>query len=154
MKLRSYQENSINQIRLAFKEGHKKICFQLPTGGGKTIIAAFMIKNAVERGYKVLFLVHLKELIKQTSEKLDMLSIPHGVIAAGHPEDYDPAVQIAMVQTLSRRKEKIDWQPTLIITDEAHHCCSNTYMKLYEHYPEAKQVGLTATPELDRDWET
>lgn len=147
MQLRDYQEKSINDIRRAFQRGKNRVCFQLPTGGGKTVVSAFMIKNAVEKGHKVLFLVHLKELIHQTSEALRKLNIEHGIIAPKYPAAYHLPVQIGMVQTLTRRKESIDWKPTLIITDECQHCCSNTYLNLYAYYPEAKHVGLSATPQ-------
>lgn len=145
MKLRDYQQKSIDKIRESFRQGSNSVCFQLPTGGGKTILAAFMIKNAVEKGNKVLFLVHLKELIEQTSEKLNTLEIDHAFIKAGKGlEESD--VQVAMVQTITRRLNKMFFKPDLIIIDECHHATANSYKKILEHWPDAKVVGLSATP--------
>lgn len=145
MQLREYQSDAIAKIRNAFAKGSKRICFQLPTGGGKTILAAFMIKNAVEKGNKVLFLVHLRELIEQTSEKLKLIGIKHGVIASGYTY-HDSPVQIAMIQTLSRRLGKVNLAPSFIIVDECQHSCSNSYKNLIAQWPNAMIVGLTATP--------
>jgi len=147
MELRDYQSKSIENIRKAFAEGHRKICFQLPTGGGKTILAAFMMKNAVERGLKVLFLVHLKELVDQTREKLDMVGVEYGLITSNADTNYGQPVQLAMVQTLNRRLDSLPIGFDLILTDEAHHCTSATYKKIYDHFPDAYQIGLTATPQ-------
>jgi DNA repair protein RadD len=74
IELRDYQQEAIDRVRQQFSKGKKRVCFQLSTGGGKTIIAAFMIQNAIKKGLKVLFLVHLKELIQQTSEKIALLA--------------------------------------------------------------------------------
>lgn len=146
IQLRDYQQEAIDRVRKQFSKGKKKICFQLSTGGGKTIIAAFMIQNAIKKGLKVLFLVHLKELIQQTSDKIALLDTKHGIICQGYqPAEAD--CQLAMIQTFARRLEKNTFKPDLIITDEFHHACSNTYKKVLEAFPDAKVVGLTATPE-------
>lgn len=142
--LRDYQQQTIDKLRTALKQGQKRICLQLPTGAGKTIISAFMIKGALDKGLKVLFLVHLKELIEQTAEKLDLFSIDYGLIAAGEPSREAPC-QLAMVQTLGRRQN--DFKPDLIIVDEMHHACSKTYKDVVARYSNAKLIGLTATPE-------
>ena len=146
IQLRDYQEKAINAVREQFSRGQKRICFQLSTGGGKTIIAAFMIQNAIKKGLKVLFLVHLKELIDQTSEKVAMLNIQHGVIAAGY-QPVKSDCQLAMIQTVARRLDTMDFKPDLIITDEFHHAASKTYKKVLAHFEGVKVVGLTATPQ-------
>lgn len=145
IKLRDYQEEIINKVRAEFSKGRKRVCLQLPTGAGKTILSAFMIKGALAKGLRVLFLVHLKELIEQTSEKLTMLEIDHGIIAAGEkPRKAD--CQLAMVQTYIRRIHGLT-EPDLIIVDETQHVVSKTYDKIIKAYPEAKILGLTATPQ-------
>lgn len=104
-----------------------------------------MIKGALAKGLRVLFLVHLKELIEQTSEKLTMLEIDHGLIAAGEkPRKAD--CQLAMMQTYVRRMHGLP-EPDLIIVDECHRSQSNTYQKIIKAYPNAKILGLTATPQ-------
>lgn len=145
IKLRDYQESIIESVRKEFGRGKKRVCLQLPTGAGKTILSAFMIKGALSKGLRVLFLVHLKELIDQTSEKLTMLDIDHGLIAAGEkPRRAD--CQLAMMQTYVRRMHGLT-EPDLIIVDECHRAMGNTYQKIINAYPNAKVLGLTATPQ-------
>jgi superfamily II DNA or RNA helicase len=145
MQLRDYQQEIIDKVRKEFARGKKRVCLQLPTGAGKTILSAFMIKGALAKGLRVLFLVHLKELIEQTSEKLKLLEIDHGLIAAGEkPKKAD--CQLAMMQTYVRRMHGLP-EPDLIIVDECHRVMGNTYQKIIETYPNAKVLGLTATPQ-------
>jgi DNA repair protein RadD len=146
IELRNYQQEAIDRVRQQFSKGKKRVCFQLSTGGGKTIIAAFMIQNAIKKGLKVLFLVHLKELIQQTSEKIALLDIQHGVICQGY-QPVESNCQLAMVQTFARRLEKNTFKPDLIVVDECHHSVSNTYKNILIAFPDVKVVGLTATPE-------
>lgn len=117
-----------------------------PTGGGKTIIAADIIHSAFSKGSRVVFLAHRKELIDQTSEKLSRFDVPHGIIQAGRLTNPGAHVQVASVQTLIRRPgllERVD----LIFADECHHATTaNTYAKLFGWWPNAKILGLTATP--------
>ena len=108
-------------------------------------MAAYMIASAIAKGNKVLFLVHLRELIDQTSSKLDVFDVKHGFIASGYPTN-DERCQLAMIQSFSRWIDKIDFVPDLIIVDEFHHSCSKQYQKVIERFPSAKLVGLTATP--------
>lgn len=147
MKLRDYQQKAIDDIRNAIRTGNRRVLFQCPTGGGKTIISSFMMKSALEKGLKVLFLVHLKELINQTSGKIASLELSHGIIAAHYDADLSQPCQLAMVATLSRRLKKIDFRPDIVIVDEAHHTISNTYLELLEKFDKPIVVGLTATPE-------
>jgi DNA repair protein RadD len=131
MQLRPYQENSINSLRYLLRLRHKRLLLQASTGAGKTIIASRMIEMAVERGNHCLFVAHRKEIIQQTSQKLDSFGIDHGVIMAGHSR-YKPLmpVQVASIQTLSNRhKPKAD----LVIIDETHLACSKSFLDLIEH---------------------
>jgi DNA repair protein RadD len=144
MQLRPYQENSINSLRYLLRLRHKRLLLQASTGAGKTIIASRMIEMAVERGNHCLFVAHRKEIIQQTSQKLDSFGIDHGVIMAGHSR-YKPLmpVQVASIQTLSNRhKPKAD----LVIIDETHLACSKSFLDLIEHYKDSVIIGLTATP--------
>jgi superfamily II DNA or RNA helicase len=77
--LRAYQVDAVEQIEAALATD-KRVLFVLPTGGGKTVVAATIIERAVERGERVLVLTHRREILKQTSLKL---SIDHGIIQAG-----------------------------------------------------------------------
>ncbi|MBF0434625.1 MAG: DEAD/DEAH box helicase [Magnetococcales bacterium] len=117
----------------------------LPTGAGKTIIASEIVRRAVALGRHVLFLAHRRELINQTSKKLDDFGIQHGILMGNDPR-HDPAalVQVASVQTMVRRDKSNSFQ--LIIIDEAHHASAASYKKILDWFPSANVIGLTATP--------
>jgi superfamily II DNA or RNA helicase len=117
----------------------------LPTGGGKTIIFSAIAQSAAAKGNRVLILVHRRELIHQASSKLQWIGLDHGIIAAGVPAT-DAPVQIASVQTLARRLSRMDWQPGLIIIDEAHHATAGQWARILDHWPDAYRLGVTATP--------
>jgi superfamily II DNA or RNA helicase len=142
--LRDYQVAAIDQVRDAFRRGTKRVCLVAPTGAGKTTIAAEMIRLTVERGGRVLFLAHRKELIDQCAERLDQFGIDLGVIKAGTIRaKRSAAVQVASVQTLVNRELP---PATLIIPDECHRSIGPTQFKIISSYPDARVVGLTATP--------
>lgn len=145
MQLRSYQERAIDDLRTAYQSGARAPLMVLPTGGGKTCIIAAISANAAARDRRVLILVHRRELIHQASGKLQWIGVDHGIIAAGTPPS-DHAVQIASVQTLARRLSRIDWQPSLIIIDEAHHATAGQWARILDHWPDAYRLGVTATP--------
>ena len=145
MQLRSYQDRAIDDLRSAYQSGANAPLLVLPTGGGKTCIIAAISANAAVRGRHVLILVHRRELIHQTSSKLAWVGLEHGIIAAGIPPS-DHAVQIASVQTLARRLSRLNWQPTLIIIDEAHHSTAGQWARILDHWPDAYRLGVTATP--------
>jgi DNA repair protein RadD len=144
MILRPYQENSIVSLRRGIQSGHKRILLQASTGAGKTVISSAMIESAVNKNKSVLFVAHRKEIIEQTSAKLDAFGIDHGVIMAEHPR-YKPrlSVQVASIQTLTRRAKPA---ADLLILDECHLSCSKSFTDLIAQYPEAIVIGLTATP--------
>lgn len=144
MELRPYQSNSIDGLISSIRKGSKCVLLQAATGAGKTIIASSMTQRAVNKGSKVLFIAHRKEIINQTSEKLHGFGIKHGVIMAGH-SGYSPSlpVQLASIQTLSlRHKPDAD----LVIIDECHLSVSASFQKIIEHYKGSVIIGLTATP--------
>lgn len=120
-------------MRDAWLHGKKAPCIVLPCGGGKSCIVAEMAKRTTDNKKRVLFLVHRKELCAQIENTfrrwgVDMLRC-----------------SVMMVQTASRRIAKLP-PPSLIITDENHHSTANSYRKVYEAFPLAKRVGVTATP--------
>ena len=122
--LRPYQDGAIDNLVISLKGGHRRVLLQAATGAGKTIIASEMIRRATVKGKRALFIAHRKEIIEQTSGKLDTFGIDHGVIMATHTRRNDYAVQVASIQTLTRR-EKPD--ADLIIIDECHLSCSASY---------------------------
>lgn len=146
MNLRPYQQEAVNNLRAAFRSAFKAPVLQLPTGGGKTIIFCHIAQSAAAKGNNVLILVHRRELIIQTSKALARLGLAHGVIAPGYKKS-NASIQVASVQTLVRRLATIDFYPSLIIIDEAHHAVASTWDKILLHYDKAKLLGVTATPE-------
>jgi superfamily II DNA or RNA helicase len=145
MQLRGYQQQAIDDLRNAYRAGAKAPLLCLPTGGGKTIIFSAIANSAAARGKHVLILVHRRELLHQASRKLTDIGLDHGLIAAGIPATDHP-VRIASVQTLVRRLSRMDWQPSLIIIDEAHHASAGSWDRVLCHWPDAYRLGVTATP--------
>lgn len=145
MRLRDYQQRAIDDLRNAYRAGAKAPLLCLPTGGGKTIIFSAIAQSAVSRGRQVLILVHRRELLHQASRKLTDIGLDHGLIAAGIPATDHP-VRIASVQTLVRRLPRMDWQPSLIIIDEAHHASAGSWTTILDKWPEVFRLGVTATP--------
>ena len=147
---------------------------QMPTGTGKTHLMAALINDQLRMGdgslkddcTQVLVVVHRRELISQISQTLDGFGVEHGLIVSGKETDYSQRVQVASIQTLARRcghtgdtdaadglrskKGRTDGASTLhfslIIIDEAHHALAKTYRQLWEWWPRARFLGLTATP--------
>lgn len=146
MHLRPYQESAIEAARQRIREGHRSVLVVCPTGGGKTVVASSVIQSAVLRGGRVLFLAHRRELIDQTSDKLRRFGVPHGIIMGGRARALQEPVQVASVQALARNIEVVA-RTTLAVVDEAHHVTEgNTYGKILAACPQAKILGLTATP--------
>lgn len=146
MDLRPYQIAAIEQTREKIRAGAPKVLIVIPTGGGKTVVAAEIIRAAEAKGSRVLFLAHRRELILQTCDKLNRFGVRHGVVMAGVRAALQLPVQVASVQTLARRPGVLT-RVNLIFLDEAHHVTvENQYNELLSWYPEAKVVGLTATP--------
>lgn len=144
--LRPYQHDIINETRKLMIAGSKSILIQSPTGSGKTVLTAKMLESASQKTYISWFLVHRRELIKQSIRTFVDVNVKHGVISSGFGEDPLQLVQIASVQTLGRRYHKVT-KPNLIIYDEAHHVAAGTWDKIYKAFPDAYHIGLTATPE-------
>jgi len=145
VNLRAYQQRAIADTRAAIAGGSRAPLLVLPTGGGKTIIFSAIAQSAAAKGNRVLILVHRRELIHQASSKLQWIGLDHGIVAAGVPAS-DAPVQIASVQTLARRLSRIDWQPGLIIIDEAHHATAGQWSRILDHWPNTYRLGVTATP--------
>lgn len=146
MQLRGYQIGAIEALRARVLAGIVRILLCAPTGAGKTIMASEIIRGAVQRGKRVLFVAHRKELVDQCFDKLCRFGVSAGVIMGTDKrrDDYWP-VQIGSIQTLARRMDRLP-PADVVIIDEAHHAVSNTYRFLVERYPGAVVLGLTATP--------
>ena len=148
MQLRPYQDRAIADVRAQYAAGRRCPVLVLPTGAGKTVIASEMIRLAVARGNRVLFLVHRQELLAQSVSKLESAGITDlRIIQAGADLGMRSApVAVASIPTLTRWTDR---QPeaSLVIIDEAHHVAAKTWRRLANHYASSLLLGLTATPQ-------
>jgi superfamily II DNA or RNA helicase len=147
MILRPYQQDDIERIRAAYASGAKRVLYQGPTGSGKTVLFATVVAGAAARGNRICILGHRDEIVRQISDALTELGVPHGIIAAGYPEVPLMPVRVASVATLVRRLHHLDPAPDLLVPDEAHHCAARTWGRIIAAVPEAKILGVTATPQ-------
>jgi superfamily II DNA or RNA helicase len=106
---------------------------------------AEIMRGIADRGRSAMVLVHRRELIAQTSHKLQLAGVEHGIIAAG-VSAANASIQVASVQTLARRLDSITASPDLILIDEAHHATAGSWERVLGHWPDALRLGVTATP--------
>lgn len=147
LELRPYQVDLVARLRAALS-AHRAVCLQLPTGGGKTAIAAAMAAGVVARGKRFYFFVHRQELIEQAERTFKLAALPYGVIAAGwQPAPFEP-VQIVSVDTMRFRLGSgfAVPVPAVAIWDECHHLVAPSWLRVFSHFRDALTVGLTATP--------
>jgi superfamily II DNA or RNA helicase len=144
--LRPYQNDILDKVRAYMRQGVRSILIQAPTGSGKTAITAHMLGTSSKKGLDSWFSVHRRELIKQSIRAFAEVNVKHGVVAAGFVPDPRQLIQIASIQTLARRYDRMR-KPKLVIWDECHHIAAGTWAKIYSALPEAFHIGLTATPE-------
>ncbi len=147
--LRDYQIEICEKVNGAF-EAHRSVMMQMPTGTGKTVVLASLVKQYLNRDAdcSVLIVAHRIELIEQTGTFLNHFGIDYGVIAGGKRPAVLKRVMVASVQTLSSKLSSLNslLSPSLVVIDEAHHALARTYQMLWTAWPEAKFLGLTATP--------
>lgn len=143
LTLRDYQLKGLDTIRDALRL-NDSVIYVLPTGGGKTALATVMAGNASSMGRRCMFLVHRRELIRQTQDAFTLSGIHYGTIQAGKPGDPFAKVHIGSIQTVVRRLEKLQ-RPDLLIVDECHHARAQSWSTVIK-WAACKTVGLTATP--------
>ena len=169
--LRDYQIEICEKVNEAF-EAHRSVMMQMPTGTGKTVVLASLVKQYPGKSMElreyslekrennskldtisyqrcqVLIVAHRIELIDQIGEHLRGYGIAYGVIAGGRKTKKAESVMVASIQTLSAKLSSLSSQlsPSLVVIDEAHHALAKTYQMLWAAWPEAKFLGLTATP--------
>jgi len=144
LKLREYQDKSIEALRNGFKDGHNKQMFYLPTGGGKTECAISLLDLAAKKGTRCAMVLDRRVLVDQTSERLNKYNVDHGVAMAGHWR-YLPhkMIQICSAQTLEARGSMPDLK--LLIIDEAHGT-RKSMAEFIKNSPTLKVIGLSASP--------
>lgn len=138
---RAYQLRLVEECRSAFASGENAVLAVSPTGSGKTVFGRIVVEGALARGNRVLWLAHRRELVTQAASKMPVRA---GVIMAGRSADPASPVQVASLDTIAERS---DLPPAdLIVYDEAHHIVAATSRGILARYPDAKVLGLTATP--------
>ena len=153
--LRPFQHSIVDDIACALADGKRRILVVLPTGGGKTVIAAELFRRAKEQHQTALFLAHRREIISQTSARLTEHGMPlgtHGIIMAERTHELRPlaSIQVASIDTLHARgirNRTMELPPADIVAfDEAHRVRGRTRENLVKQYPDATLLGFTATP--------
>lgn len=153
MQQRDYQTKAIEDCRRAFRNGARRIILQAPTGAGKTVIGAQIVEGAVQKGNRVLFLAHRRELVHQCADKLRRFGVDYGILMAGEDPMYEFEVQVASIDTLRVRCLESGKFPLpradVVMIDECHRSLAPTYLRLIKHYVDeynAVVMGLSATP--------
>lgn len=144
--LRHYQYDMLVEAARLMRLGYRRILLVLPTGGGKTVIASSLLSSTTALGYRSQFIVHRRELIKQTSVTFNTNGLHHGFIASGMPMTFDANVTLAGIQTLVNRLDLV-LPPYLTVVDEAHHATAASWGEVLSYYGDNYVIGLTATPE-------
>ena len=152
MELRPYQKEAKEAIFEQWDSGVSKTLLVLPTGCGKTVVFAKVTEECVRQGARVLLLAHRGELLEQAADKL-MKTTGLGCALEKAESSCQGSwfrVVVGSVQTLMREKRLNSFDPfyfNTIIIDEAHHCISDSYQRVLQHFPHAHVLGVTATPD-------
>lgn len=152
MELRPYQQEAKDAVFEQWDNGTRKTLLVLPTGCGKTIVFAKVTEDCVRKGDRVLILAHRGELLDQAADKLKKTTGLNSAVEKAEASCLGSwfRVVVGSVQTLMREKRlkqfPEDYFDTIII-DEAHHCISDSYQKVLQHFPDAHVLGVTATPD-------
>ena len=149
IRLYNYQAEMKERIDVAFRS-YQSVMVQMPTGTGKTVLLSEVVKSE-ERRVKnpwVWIVVHRRELVEQIRDTLDtMLSAPYSTLDTTSPLlSENSRIKVMSIQWLSRHYQDMAEKPSLIVIDEAHHAVAKTYAEVMNAYPEAKKLGVTATP--------
>ena len=143
LSLWDFQEKSIESIRHHMSKGNRQIVLSVPTGGGKTEIACGIIKMALEKGMRTIFLADRTNLIQQTSARLYKYGIQHGIMQGDNTRNESADVVVGSKQTILRRNIDLS-EFNLVIDDEAHDIFE--YLLNYMKERDPFWIGLTATP--------
>ena len=143
IKLFDYQEDMKERIEKALRL-HRSVMAQMPTGTGKTylltaVIDSFVSNNPME---KVWIVAHRRELVSQIDETVKKF---HSY-SASNTSSLLSSVKAMSIQWLMRHYDEIEEEPGMIVIDEAHHALAKTYKEMWERFPKATFLGLTATP--------
>ena len=132
-ELRNYQKELITKIRKSLASGHRHIIVQSPPRTGKTVVMAEIARRTTDKGNRVCFIIHRKEVLDQAK-------------ATFKEQGVDPnLLEASMVQSLTRHVDTMR-SPEVILIDEAHHALAKSYTRILEAFPQAYVLLFTATP--------
>ncbi|MBT8825023.1 DEAD/DEAH box helicase [Lactobacillus delbrueckii subsp. bulgaricus] len=132
-KLRGYQREIISRIRQSLASGHRHIIVQSPPRTGKTVVMAEIARRTTDKGNRVCFIIHRKEVLEQAKATFQEQGVDPTLLEAG------------MVQSLTRHVDTMR-PPEVILIDEAHHALAKSYTRILEAFPTAYVLLFTATP--------
>ena len=144
MLLRDYQTDICSRVSDAFDK-HRSVMVQMPKGTGKTMVLAELVKRLMmkDEGLKILIVAHRRELIEQIKATVKRM----GLNADNQLSVINnQTIIVESIQTISRRIATIEFAPSLVVIDEAHHALAKTYKMMWDAWPDARFLGLTATP--------
>ena len=143
IKLFDYQKDMKERIEKALRL-HRSVMAQMPTGTGKTYLLTAVIDSFVSNNPKenVWIVAHRRELVSQIDETVRKF---HSY-SASNTSSLLSSVKAVSIQWLSKHYDEIEEEPGMIVIDEAHHTLAKTYKEMWERFPKAKFLGLTATP--------
>ena len=150
MTLRPYQAEARDAILQEWDQGRKRTLLVLPTGCGKTVVFSKVAEDRVNHGGRVLVMAHRGELLDQAADKIRQVT---GIDCAYEKASASALgsmlpITVGSVQSLCQERRlsqfPCDYYSSIIV-DEAHHCLSDSYQRVLEHFPEANVLGVTAT---------
>lgn len=161
---RPYQQEVIDKLKNSYRAKHKHPLIVMPTGAGKACVLGFVAENATAKKNSTLIIAHRQELIFQLSLTLCNFGLEHQIIASSKTVSaikmaqyksfgrvfwkHDALLAVGSVQTVVRRLDKLTIHPKLIIIDEQHHLIEgNQWGQIFDQFPNALGLGLTATPQ-------
>lgn len=172
VRLREYQQRGIEEVKRQYAEpfdGHVVVSWEngqravrressqtaerkvlsvvlvMPTGAGKGTVAQQVLSDAVRKGRRAIFIAPRREIVKDVCTRIQSGGVRAGVILADHYADRGAPVQVCSVQTLFARRKELP-PASLVVWDEAHHANASSYQRIRDAYPNARHLGLTATP--------
>lgn len=150
MELRPYQIEAKEAIFRQWSEGTQRTLLILPTGCGKTIVFASVIREMIETGKRCLILAHREELLNQAADKIERTTGLKSALEKAESTALDSwfNITVGSVQTLQNKK-RLERFPRdyydCIVIDEAHHAISPSYRTVIDYFDRAKLLGVTAT---------
>ena len=143
IKLFDYQEDMKSRIEKALRL-HQSVMAQMPTGTGKTYLLTAVIDSFVKANpnIKVWIIAHRRELVSQIEETIKKFYS----YSASENDSLLVSVKAVSIQWIYRHYDEIEEEPGMVVIDEAHHALAKTYKEMWERFPKAKFLGLTATP--------